>query len=181
MRSLSDSAPAMKTAGLEPAPDAPARAALPSAARSERANSEGTEPVVQEQREPELRAKPALDLPGADNSQHPGFRVKRLVLTRGIENKEPIDTSAFKPDGSPVYAFVELENAAASDETIEIVFEHESGQKVGFVKLDVPKEHERWRTWGRTRQIKKSGAWAAVVLSASGEELMRQAFTVQTS
>lgn len=104
--------------------------------------------------------------------------VRRLVVTNRIEGREPAAVSEFSANGEEVYAFVELTNASAREQRIEIVFEHESGQEVGFVKLPVPKDKTRWRTWGQTRQIKKSGRWVAKVRDASGAELLRQSFVV---
>ena len=106
------------------------------------------------------------------------FSVKRLVLTHGIRDKEPVPTQNFAGDGTPVFAFVELSNPLATDAEIEIVFEHESGRRVGFVKLDVPGQQQRWRTWGQTRQIRQNGRWEAVVRTEDGQELMRKSFAV---
>jgi hypothetical protein len=106
------------------------------------------------------------------------FAVRRLVLTRAIEDKEPVPTDAFVSDGTPVFAFVELSNLTTRRTDIEIVFEHESGRRVGFVKLQVPGQQQRYRTWGQKRQIRQSGHWVAVVRTGDGQELMRRSFAV---
>lgn len=106
------------------------------------------------------------------------LQVKRLVVTDRIEDREPVADSKLRADGTQVFAFVELANLSTDAQSIEIVFEHESGQQVGFVKLPVPKEKSRWRTWGKTEQIKKTGRWVAKVRSSEGDELMRQDFLV---
>lgn len=124
---------------------------------------------------PHSESKPAIAAQGKSDRE---FSVKRLVLTHGIKDKEPLPTQSFEADGTPVFAFVELSNPAQSSAKIEIVFEHESGRRVGFVKLDVPGQHERWRTWGQTRQIRESGRWVAVVRTGDGQELMRKSFAV---
>jgi hypothetical protein len=105
--------------------------------------------------------------------------VKRLVVTDRIEGREPGANKELRADGSEVFAFVELTNTAGEPQKIEIVFEHESGQQVGFVKLPVPKDKSRWRTWGKTRQIKTAGQWVAKVRDESGAELMSRPFVVQ--
>ena len=104
--------------------------------------------------------------------------IRRLVVTNRIEGREPVRVSEFSTNGDEVFAFVELSNASARERRIEIVFEHESGHEVGFVKLPVPKDKTRWRTWGQTRQIKKSGRWVAKVRDDSGTELLRRSFVV---
>lgn len=106
------------------------------------------------------------------------LQIKRLVVTDRIEDREPVADSELRADGTQVFAFVELANLSTDAQSIEIVFEHESGQQVGFVKLPVPKEKSRWRTWGKTEQIKKTGRWVAKVRSSGGNELMRQDFVV---
>lgn len=124
-----------------------------------------------EANEPE-RANTAAEEP-AD-----ALQIKRLVVTDRIEGREPGADAELRADGTQVFAFVELSNLSASPQSIEIVFEHESGEQVGFVKLPVPEDKSRWRTWGKTQQIKKSGRWVAKVRSAGGDELMRQDFVV---
>ena len=121
-------------------------------------------------------SKPRAAQPDAATMQ-----VKRLVVTDRIEGREPARDPEFHPDGGEVFAFVELSNPGEVAQNIEIVFEHESGEQVGFVKLPVPKDKSRWRTWGKTQQIKKSGRWVAKVRSEAGTELMRQDFVVQQS
>lgn len=127
-------------------------------------------------------AKPKLskldDRQGDDSSTGGALAIKRLVVTDRIEDREPVSGSEFRADGTQVFAFVELSNEGAEAQQIEIVFEHESGQQVGFVKLPVPKDSSRWRTWGKTQQIKRSGRWVAKVRGADGAELMSRDFVV---
>jgi len=134
------------------------------------------EPSLTELGAPETGSEPAPDAPAALPSE--GLQIKRLVVTDRIEDREPVAAPQLRADGTQVFAFVELANPGADAQSIEIVFEHESGQQVGFVKLPVPKEKSRWRTWGKTEQIKKTGRWVAKVRSSGGDELMRQDFVV---
>lgn len=103
--------------------------------------------------------------------------VKRLVIASAVEKREPIELEDAKIN-TPVLAFVELKHLGNEEAGIVVTFEHESGKKVGHVKLNVPGESNRYRTWARTRNIKDPGEWTAVVHSASGEELARKSFTV---
>lgn len=104
--------------------------------------------------------------------------VSRLVISRAIEHREPVRTASFTTDGEAVFAFVELGNSGKTERDIVVTFEHESGKKVGFIALSVPGDQKRWRTWGRTAQIKEAGKWTAVVSVKEGPELSRESFDV---
>jgi hypothetical protein len=105
-------------------------------------------------------------------------RVRRLVVTNGVEKREPLATEALTLGNGPVYAFVELENAAIDEQSIIVTFERSGQPAVGHVKLAVPGTSPRFRTWGLTRQIREAGTWEAVVRSPEGRELARTAFEV---
>ncbi len=75
-------------------------------------------------------------------------------------------------------AFVELVNRGDDDGSVVVTFEHEGIEPVGHVHLKVPANSRRWRTWARTRMIKKPGSWQAVVRTPDGKELARQSFEV---
>ena len=104
--------------------------------------------------------------------------VKRFVVAPGVTDREPLSSGPTLPLGEPVYAFAELSSGAGAATLVEIVFEHESGQKVGYVRLDIPSDMARWRTWGQSRNLKKPGRWTAVLLDAEQTELARVAFDV---
>ena len=105
-------------------------------------------------------------------------RVRRLVITHGIENREPLAATELSAGGGPIYAFVEL--ASGEGDAANVVVTFERGERaVGHVKLSVPGNSRRWRTWGQTRQIREAGEWQAVVRTADGEELARQSFQVK--
>lgn len=108
-------------------------------------------------------------------------QVKRLVLATDVENREPLALDGAAQLGEPLVAFVEAVHPGAAPATVVVTFEHSSGQKVGFVELEVPGESPRYRTWARTRNIKKPGEWQAVVRLEDGSELARQSFTVAGS
>ncbi len=106
------------------------------------------------------------------------LEVKRLVVTTAIEKREPVEVTSFTANAGAVYAFIELANPDSTEQGIVVTFEHESGKRVGFIELSVPADSSRWRTWGRTGQIKKPGKWTAVISDKSGQELSRQDFEV---
>ena len=109
--------------------------------------------------------------------------VKRLVVTTGIEDREPLESAQALPsDGSAIYAFAELSNPEGESENVRITFERQGGaERVGNVTLPVPGKVVRHRTWATTRFIRAAGVWEAVLWSESGSELGRVSFEVGSS
>jgi hypothetical protein len=104
--------------------------------------------------------------------------VKRLVVTTGVKDREPVALgSALPADGSAVYAFVELANPVGPSEKLRITFERKgANEPVGNVTLPVPGNTSRHRTWAFTRFIRTPGQWDAVLWSEAGVELGRTSF-----
>lgn len=124
-------------------------------------------------------AKPTASTAPVEVALQPAkLQVKRFVVTPGVKEREPLATGATLTLGEPIYAFTELVSGAGAAAPVEIVFEHESGRKVGHIKLDVPPSMPRWRTWGQTRGVNKAGRWTAVLLDADQAEIGRVAFEV---
>ena len=107
--------------------------------------------------------------------------VKRFVVTTGVADREPLDLGETLIAGAPVYAFTELASGDGASAQVEVVFEHESGRKVGHAKLDVPAAKTRWRTWGVSRNVSEPGRWVAVLLDGEKRELSRVAFKVSAA
>jgi hypothetical protein len=108
------------------------------------------------------------------------LKLKRVVVTHKIENREPTVGDDFTLGSAPVYAFVELENSASAPRAIRVMFENEDTKAtVGHVKLTVPASQSRYRTWGNTRLIRDPGHWVAVVSTTDGVELGRAPFEVK--
>lgn len=126
---------------------------------------------------PKEKSEPAPALTEVASAEEGEPFVKRLVIASAVEEREPVELETAQVN-TPVLAFVELKHLGAEEAGIVVTFEHESGKKVGHVKLNVPGESNRYRTWARTRNIRDAGEWTAVVHSASGEELARKSFTV---
>jgi DUF2914 family protein len=117
-----------------------------------------------------------------DAASDHGLKLKRFVVTRKIENREPVSSTGddFKLGGAPVYAFVELENTGSAARGIHVLFENEDTKAtVGHVKLTVPGAQAHYRTWGNTRLIRDPGHWVAVVSTADGVELGRAPFDIK--
>lgn len=107
------------------------------------------------------------------------LRIKRLVVTQAVEDREPVAVSEVVDAETPVIAFVEVASGASEDQQVVVTFEHEQGYSAGLVNLSVPGNKPRWRTWGRAYNIKQGGRWTAVVRDSRGEELGRTQFVVR--
>lgn len=78
----------------------------------------------------------------------------------------------------PVVAFLELGNSNSAAAVVQVVFQHETGHEVGFVKLTVPADTSRWRTWAQTERVNLAGKWTAIVRAEDGAELGQHGFFV---
>jgi len=120
--------------------------------------------------------------PRDTNTPSGALRIRRLVVARGIEGREPAETAQpiALSEHTPIYAFVEIENRGDEGETIFVTFEPEGGDwhdAVGHVELEAPVA-ARWRTWGLTRSISEPGTWTAIVRNADGDMLASETFEV---
>lgn len=104
--------------------------------------------------------------------------VRRLVVVRRVEQREPVLGEPLVAGDEPVVAFVELANPGDAGEIVVTFQPAEGGAEVGHVRLTVPAQQGRWRTWARTRNVRDAGEWRAIVRSADGRELARTEFTV---
>lgn len=125
-------------------------------------------------------AKPVVKAHAPNADAPSALRVKRLVVTTGVRDREPLAlTDALVSDGSAIYAFAEVGNDGGDTENVRITFERKGGsEKVGDVSLPVPANASRHRTWAFTRFIRAAGVWEAVLWSESGTELGRTSFEV---
>lgn len=130
-------------------------------------------PAHQETRE---TLAPAQKLAAEPNQP---LTVHRLVVARDVKDREPVELESGTV-GEPVLAFLDLANPNQVEIPVHITFEHESGLKVGFIELKIPAEKKRYRTWGRTQNIKKAGKWTVVIADGAGKELGRQDFTIES-
>lgn len=125
---------------------------------------------------PASEGKAGVELKAASD----GLKLKRFVVARKIENREPVAGDEFELGSAPVYAFVEFENSARDARSVRVMFQNQDTKAtVGHVKLTVPGAAERFRTWGNTRMIRDAGHWVAVVSTVDGVELGRAPFEVK--
>lgn len=107
------------------------------------------------------------------------LKIKRLVVTQAVEDREPVAVTHVVDSETPVIAFVEVASGSDEEQQVVVTFEHEAGEQVSPVNLSVPGNKPRWRTWGRTYNVNRDGRWTAVVRDSRGEELGRTEFTVR--
>lgn len=107
------------------------------------------------------------------------LKIKRLVVTQAVEDREPVEVSDVVDSETPVIAFLEVASGSTEEQQVVVTFEHEAGEQVGLVNLSVPGNKPRWRTWGRTYNVNRDGRWTAVVRDSRGEELGRTQFIVR--
>jgi hypothetical protein len=126
---------------------------------------------------PAVRKSPPEPIikPSEPSATSESLGVRRLVVTHAIENREPL-AGTLRTGDQPIVAFLEIANGAPTEQSVVVTFER-AGESVGHVKLRVPAESRRWRTWGQTRRIREPGEWQAVV-RATTAELARTTFVV---
>jgi hypothetical protein len=164
-RQLAPSVPAVAAAARTTTADAPAKTNEPAV----------TPASVTPKPAPTARPSSA---PGSPTAAKDALEIRRVVVTHAIENREPAIASELSIGDAPILAFVELANSGEEEQRVIVTFER-GGSSVGHVKLRVPGESRRWRTWGQTRRIQEPGEWQAVVRTEDGHELSRTAFVVK--
>lgn len=136
-------------------------------------------PAIADAPEPIL---PAGELdPFAPTMEESGsVRVRRLIISTGVEGHEPTGAADEFEIGAQrrIYAFVDAANDSDEDAALRVTFEPEVGESAGHVSLDVPADARRYRTWAHTRHVYTPGRWHAVVRAADGHEVARRAFDV---
>ncbi|WP_437642249.1 DUF2914 domain-containing protein [Sorangium sp. So ce854] len=109
----------------------------------------------------------------------PELRVVRLVVSRGIADREPIEpaTSFASAEIDRLYAFVELANKDRATSEITVTFTPPDGGAPLRIPLAVGAQ-QRFRTWAATRKARAAGLWSVTVSDAAGKELARASFTI---
>ncbi|MEM9194592.1 MAG: DUF2914 domain-containing protein [Myxococcota bacterium] len=115
---------------------------------------------------------------GGSMSDADAANIRRFIVARGIDRREPVNASERFSAEPPIYAF--LDSGNRSEENLELLvgFRHENGQRGGFTYLEIPAEAPRWRTWMRSQHVTTPGRWEALVITRDGEVLARESFTV---
>lgn len=133
-------------------------------------------PVVAES-EPE--PEPVIEERTPELSSAEGVTVRRMMLARTIEDREPVSPSTeFRATSDRLYAFFDIRNEADADATFLVTFDGPDGRSAGHVELSVPADVGRWRTWAYTRNATEPGEWVAQLHDVDGNLLASQAFII---
>lgn len=157
-------APAASTASQKPlAPPVTTAATKPAVAKK---------PVVSDADDADCADDGSCDL-DAD------LYVKRLVLARGVDRREPVQpaTSFAMSQGKRIYAFVEVGNRGNTASEVFVSFKPKAGKDMGRIRLRVGAS-PRWRTWAYTELANDVGEWEATVRNARGDVIGTQTFVV---
>ena len=160
-------------------------------ARRDVTEEQSTDRIVGEDREPvgASRAGPtAVEPPTGDaRSLEPeliatsGLHLSRMVIARGIEEREPLDSGTrfeVTNDGR-IYAYIEVANPDAVEDEVEVkwVQAESPDEVISRVNVNVG-PHPRWRTWAYTSLIREPGQYLAVVTDSEGRLIARAPFEV---
>lgn len=125
--------------------------------------------------EPEVAEPEAPSLRSAE-----GVSVRRMMLSRTIEDREPVAPSTeFHASSDRLYAFFDIRNENDEEATFLVTFDGPGGRSAGHVELSVPADVGRWRTWAYTRNATEPGEWVAQLHDVDGNLLGSQAFTIR--
>ncbi|WP_437944489.1 DUF2914 domain-containing protein [Sorangium sp. So ce281] len=116
---------------------------------------------------------------GEGAARAPELQVTRLVVSKGIAGREPIEpaTSFASAEIDRLYAFVELSNKGQATSEISVAFTPPDGGPPLRIPLAVGAQR-RFRTWAATRKARAAGLWSVTVSDAAGKELARASFTI---
>ncbi|WP_438037123.1 DUF2914 domain-containing protein [Sorangium sp. So ce204] len=116
---------------------------------------------------------------GEGAARAPELQVLRLVVSKGIAGREPIEpaSSFASAEIDRLYAFVELSNKDQATSEIRVAFTPPDGGAPLRIPLAVGAQR-RFRTWAATRKARAAGIWSVTVSDAAGKELARASFTI---
>ncbi len=135
--------------------------------------------------EPELdtttREEPEIEAPNLAESE--GVHLKRLVLARAVENREPIEAgTTFEIDSEKrIYAFISVVNPTASESEVTVSWAPADGGRERGKTIVSVGAHPRWRTWAYTRGIQTPGKWKVIIRNSAGEIIGEAPFEVTES
>jgi hypothetical protein len=109
--------------------------------------------------------------------QNATFKVAKLVVATGVENREPVGVSETFPSSTEkVYSFLEAKDIA---EDTEVTFVWYLGHKEMF-KIDLPlKKGPKWRTYSYKNLRGQKGDWKVEVKDSAGSTVKSISFKVE--
>jgi hypothetical protein len=124
----------------------------------------------------ESNAPAATDTSVAPAQAAPSIEVLRMVLTKVVENREPVGEITSAGVGEPVVGFTQVQTSGG-ETSITHRWLHE-GANMGDVPLTV--RSSPWRTWSR-KTVHAPGNWTFQVLGPDGNVLKETAFNVSAT
>lgn len=147
--------------------------------------SPNLEPELANTHQPSVQTPRVVQTPVPEPSYEPVLaggevRLNRLIVASGIAQHEPTGASdTFELGAQPhIYAFVDAVNETDEPVTLRVTFVPEHGETAGHVRLEIPANVGRFRTWAYTRHVYTAGRWEAVVRDERGRVIARRPFEV---
>jgi hypothetical protein len=105
------------------------------------------------------------------------FKVAKMVIATGVENREPVGVSETFPSSTEkVYCFLEAKDVA---EDTQVTFVWYSGGKEMF-KIDLPlKKGPKWRTYSCKNLRGQKGNWKVELKDSAGSTVKSISFKVE--
>ena len=145
-------------------------------------------PVIVEAAEvPDPVISAAPDMP-MDDAEQPSFdpvitsdgvvEIRRLITAPDIDAREPVAASLLFSHHETIHAFLDVRNESNEEQTLTINYVGPSKQIRGGVKLAIPADVPRWRTWAFTKHAEEPGLWHVEVRDQDGMLLATLPFEV---
>jgi hypothetical protein len=109
--------------------------------------------------------------------QNTPFKVAKMVVATGVENREPVGVSETFPSSTEkVYSFLEAKDIA---EDTQVTFVWYLGGKEMF-KIDLPlKKGPKWRTYSYKSLRGQKGDWKVELKDSAGSTVKSISFKVE--
>ncbi|TYT75429.1 DUF2914 domain-containing protein [Desulfobotulus mexicanus] len=106
-----------------------------------------------------------------------GFSIARLIITEGIENREPVGNTSLVPTGtSRVFCFLEARDIP-EDTTVTVIWIY-GGVEMHITELALS-AGPRWRTWAEKAVHGLQGYWTVGIRDESGNLIGVTSFMVE--
>jgi hypothetical protein len=107
----------------------------------------------------------------------PAFSIKRMAISRSIEDREPVASGDFFSSAAEeLFCFLDARNIE-QDATVSFIWYHEN-RELARVELPLQKG-SRWRTWSSKKINGLKGAWKVELQDSSGIIRHTVTFTVE--
>ncbi len=106
-------------------------------------------------------------------------RMDRFLLTRGIQDREPVDeTESIRP-GERLYAFLDVANPDGTEYALNVRWAREDGDLGQPVAVTIGTS-PRWRTWSWRNAPEQPGSYRCLIEKEDGEIVAEIPFRVDT-